>query len=615
MKICKIAFVLLFLVSGLQAQLASTREWTIFRKGVSEYQKGNYELARQSFSLMINKLPGSSLTTANKLMLAKTNYKSGDYEASLEQCEAFKKNYPQSSYIDDINYLMANNYYRLNRTETAVVSWLKVGFSSSDNVLREKALGLADDVMRYKMNRTGLKNISEQYFGTPIAEAFRFHLAYEAFRNGNKSYAIDELKSLKSNVKTEYYRTKVERLLDLSEGKAQNEINIAALLPLSGPNEGVGKSLLDGFTLAVGEYNKKSAIKVKVTSFDYGSKLIDALRLMKSISNDPAYIAVFGPVENDIVAACAAVADYEGITVVSPTSSDAQIQKISQNSITLAPTVATMANVIQTYAFDSLNVKRAATFAPLDDYFIRMTEDFKKLHEESGGIIAAQEWYYPGDQDFKKQFRQMKRIGLKLEFRDSLVLENPDISDRQVDSLYTIYIEEQREELKESKTKLDSANIQVTAFDGMFMPVYEDDISFLASQFAYANFKTQLLGNSDWYDKDALKKNRNYINGIVFVTDGYLNEEGWDYRQFKNNFRNTLKKTPDEFAAIAYDSFNFLSEIFNRQGILTRSSFLEYFLQLRPYQGIYRNFFIDNSRSNKSARILKYIYGQIIPVK
>ena len=70
----------IFLLSNISAQNASSREWTIFRKGVAEYQKGNYDMARQSFSLMISKLSNSPLTTANKLMLAKTNYKSGDYE-------------------------------------------------------------------------------------------------------------------------------------------------------------------------------------------------------------------------------------------------------------------------------------------------------------------------------------------------------------------------------------------------------------------------------------------------------------------------------------------------------------------------------------------------------
>ena len=136
----KFFLISIFLLSNIFAQNASSREWTIFRKGLAEYQKGNYETARQSFSLMISKLPNSAITTANKLMLAKTNYKSGDYEISLRQCEEFKQFYPSSDYIDDIKYLMGNNYYRQNRIETAVVTWLDAAFESRDDPL--KRLGL-----------------------------------------------------------------------------------------------------------------------------------------------------------------------------------------------------------------------------------------------------------------------------------------------------------------------------------------------------------------------------------------------------------------------------------------------------------------------------------------
>ncbi len=612
----RISFLLIiFLVSNLMAQNASTREWTIFQKGVTEYQKGNYEKARQSFSLMINKLPNSALKTANHLMLAKTNYKSGDYDASLLQCEEFKKRFPQSKYIDDVRYLMGNNYYRLQRIETAVTSWLNVGFSTSNTVLGEKVLKLADDVIRYKMNRLSVQDLSQQYIGSPINESFQFYFATEEYKNGNVSAAKSEFKRLVSLAKTTYYRNKAQNFLDQLEGKTSNEIHVAALLPLSGNNEKIGKALLRGFNLGVKEYNNSSPRKkIVVDEFDYESNLISAMGHLKKISENRLHIFVFGPVENDIVAACAALANYEGITIVSPTASSDQIKNISDNYINLAPTVKTMANAIQSFAYDSLNIRQVATFAPIDDYFINMTEEFTQAFLDDGVKVTTQEWYYPGDQNFKKQFRKMKRVGLHLAFKDSLLGENADIADQTVDSLYSLYLKEQRLELRETKTKIDSADIPVTAFDGMFIPVFEDDINFVASQFAFSNFQTQLLGNSDWYNKDALKKNRNYINGIVFVTDGYLNEEGWDFRQFRNNFRNTFHDTPGKFELIAFDSFKFLSFVLNNSS-LGRSNFIEKIIQLKPYQGVYRSFDIDKSRTNKSVRILKYIYGQVIPIK
>jgi ABC-type branched-subunit amino acid transport system substrate-binding protein len=189
------------------------------------------------------------------------------------------------------------------------------------------------------------------------------------------------------------------------------------------------------------------------------------------------------------------------------------------------------------------------------------------------------------------------------------------ISKASIDSLYRIHQEMERGKLEETNTKLDSADIPVTSFDGLLVPIYKDDLGLIAPQIAYANFETQILGNSDWYSMEGLKKNKNYINGIVFITDGYLNEEDWDYRQFRNNFRNRFKRTPEKFELIGYDSFNFLLSIFNKgNSDINRGNFADKVLSLQSFRGIYRSFDLTQRSSNNAARILKYYYGQLIPL-
>lgn len=603
------------LSSSLSAQNVSSREWGIFNKGLAEYNNGNFETARQSFSLMINKLPDSPLTTVNHLMLAKTNYKSADYQTSLQQCEEFIQAFPNSNYIDNINYLIGNNYYRLNRLESAVTTWLATAFSTKNIILKDKIFNLVDDVIRYKMNRLTLDQLSQQNRLTPASDAYKFHIASIDFRNRNLANAKTQLMALAGSASSPHYLKKTKDLLNQISGNFSTDKQIAALLPLSGVNEEVGKSLLKGFELALTAYNNKAKEKLSLVTYDYKSDLLIAMKKIKEISSNHSIIAVFGPVENEISAACAAIADYEGIMLLSPTASSDEIKSISNNCILLAPTVKTMAQTIHTFVFDSLGLKRIATFSPIDNYFIEMTNQFSDAHLEKGGIVSVQEWYYPEDQNYKKQFRKMKRIGLKIEYEDSLKTKNPEMEDFVIDSLYTLHQEKMQEGIKENKTKIDSADIPVTTFDGIFLPVYEGDISFLAPQFAYSNFKTQMIGNSDWYNIDELKKNRNYVNGIIFVADGYLNEEDWDFRQFRNSFRNTYSLTPGKYELIGFDSFNYFSQIFKSDDAVNRTNINEKILLLKPYQGIYRSFRVDSSNSNQSARILKYIYGQIIPVK
>ena len=302
--------------------------------------------------------------------------------------------------------------------------------------------------------------------------------------------------------------------------------------------------------MAVETFNKLPGIDIEIVPYDYGSKLITAVQELKEIALDRSILAVFGPIENDIAVACAAIAEYEKIPMISPTSSENKLTELSPNVIQLATPVNVISENLVEQLIDSLQGRRVATLSPIDDYFIELTDAFVKKHQEIGGIIASEQWYYPGDKDFSKQFKQLKRLGLKLEFQDSLYALDPTVPPALIDSMYINYIEEKKLMLEETNTKIDSADIPVTAFDAIFMPIYTEDISSIASQYAYNNIQAQILGNSDWYNPEALKQNRTYINGLIFISDGYIDEENWDYRQFRNNFRTKYKQTPEKFDVI-----------------------------------------------------------------
>ncbi len=614
MKSLTVLFLLLVLVAGAGAQNASQREWKIFRKGVSEYQNGNYDLALQSFSLMLNKLPNSALTTANFLMLAKTNYKAGNYETSLEQCTAFLNRFPHSSYRDDILLLTGNNYYRLNRPDAALQQWLTTVRESTDPVLKKKAWRRALDVARYKINRFTLEQMEQNSTDAFLRPALSLLVAEKLWQDGKKNQARQKLSRVKTQT-TPPLSTYAERLNNLFSGITLNEWHVALLLPLSGENAALGKDFKQGVELAVGKYNKLHSKPIVIKTYDYKGQLIPALQRMREIADDPNILFVFGPLENDITAACATVANYEGLTLVSPTATEAAITQLSANSILLSPTLETQSRLLASFAVDSLKLSRFAALTPLDDYFLRLEGNFKNTLLENGAEMAAEEWYIPGNQSFKKQFKILKRIGLKLTFADSVLLEQPMLTQHEIDSSYRAWQKDIREKLKETKTKIDSVDLEVTAFDGLFLPVYREDIGLMASQFAFANIKTQLLGNSDWYDLRELKKNRNYINGLIFASDGYLNENDWNYRQFRNSFRDRFRSTPSRYALIAYDSFTYISAIFSDDSNLTRTAIRTAIVDLPDTQGLFRKFAIDQTRTNRAVNILKYMYDQLIPLQ
>ncbi len=612
----RIVFTLLLITSVVFGQKATKREWTIFQKGVQEYKTGHYELALKDFKLVLSKIKDNHLLTAHRLMLAKSLYKTGKYEASLQECRDFIKKFPDSRYKPYVRFLEAENYYRLDRLQSAVETWLAAAEESTERLLSGKALQLADETVRFRLDDQGLAYLKTELKSDFALQFALYHMAERDYEKGNFPPALAGLRRvLALNGNNTPYETKAQRLFDYLNDKKSNAIRIAALLPFSGANAEIGQALYDGARMAVDKFNRKNGPTLELIPFDYETRLPTALLKFKEIARDLSISAVYGPVENDIAAACAVIAEYEHIPLITPTATESDLRTLSSSVVQLSVPMDISVQKLVRYAQDSLALKRFATVAPIDDYFVRMVKIFTQKQEQLGNSIVSQQWYYPGVQDITPKFKALKRVGIKLAFQDSVLNDDPSLTQKMIDSLYVLYQEEQAKYNEETHTKIDSADIPVKTIDGLFMPLFTDEISPIASQYAYWNIQGQILGNADWYDPEILKKNKNYLNGLIFVTNGYLNKESWDYRKFRNSFRDTYKRTPEKYEMVGFDSFSFiLSALDGAPKSISREVFSRRIKDAPVYNGVYRSFEVGKKRFNDAARILKYTYGQILPL-
>jgi len=609
--------ILIFCIIGnLFAQDYSDREKAIFNNNLKLYTEGDYKQAEQNFSLVITKLPDSPLSTTNYLMLIKCRYKLNDYTSTIEYGKKFLKKYPKSSYNDDVLYTMGNSYYHLNRYRTAARNWINSLEASDDPRMEEKLEILISRVVQYKMNDEDIEVLVSDILPSEDGEMLvSIARAEKEFKDGKNHFARQYLTESLQKYPESRYSNKAEKLLASNGYQFSANERLALLLPLSGFNEDVGKSILEGAKLALEEFNNQHNINLEIAVKDYGQEITKAINAFKDFSQNQNILAVVGPLENDISAACAAISHYEQLPLISPTATENDLVNYSDYFFQISTPIDVAATSIARYALDSLKIFRYATFAPIDDHFIKMVNKFTETIEKSGAKIAAQAWYYPGDQDFYKQFMKIKRIGLKLTFTDSLSKQIPDITQEGLDSLYKDYLAREEEKMKETKTNIDSADIPVISIEGVFIPIFKEDLEFIAPQIAYSNIQAQYLGNNDWYNDEKLKKNKNYINGIIFGTDGYLNEESWDYRQFRNEFRTKYKKTPTLYSVVGYDSFKYILQAYNPANQnMSRNQFLKNLKKLNTYNGIYRTIDLTKKRANQNLQLLKYDYGQIIPL-
>lgn len=613
-----IFFTILF-VALLFGQNATQKEWRIFQQGIQDYKTGDYDRALKNFSLVIERLgPKSHLLTANYLMLAKTFYKMGKYQKSLEICQKFEKKFPQSTYLDDIVFLKANNYYRLQRYQTAVKLWLYLAEKSKDARLRKKALFLAKNALRYALDVQSLDHIAQETHSPFQKKLIEYAKAERYYEARNSAAAIKILEQyLQLPGRFPELDQKAKNLYDFLKNKTHNLVRIAALLPLSGVNGEIGKAILDGTRLALDEFNHLNQMNIQLIPFDYEGRLETALLKMKEITRDPSIVAVFGPLENDITAACAVIAEYEKMPLITPTASGKNLRRLSDYTVQLAVPVDIMASKLARFVVDSLNVHRVATLSPIDDYFLDFTNTFVQYLKENFIEIPVQRWYYPGDKDLTDHFKAIKRIGLKLAFQDSVMAADSTIQLDQIDSLYQAFRKEKMASLlhSTSRVKIDSAEIPVRSIDAILLPIYSEDIDLIASQYAYSNIRAQILGNSDWYELDRLRKNKSYVNGLIFISDKFLNKDNWDYRKFVNKFRTAFHRSPERYELLGFDNFNFILQAIDQSNEKPeRDNFLRLIKNVPQYEGIYRRFNVGDKRYNNATQVLKYMYGQLIPL-
>ena len=615
-KISIIVFLLLIALSHLGfMQVIEEREQIILQKNIDLYKEGRYKKAEQNFSLVIDRLPNSKYITTNYLMLAKSKYKLKDYTGALDIGKEFLSKFITSDYRDDMLYLMGNSYYRFKRYETAIKTWSTAITISNDTRLIEKIGFLITKTIRYRLDKSTVNRLQGELDSNDAQLLIQIALAEQDLENGLAGAANNKLKNALIEYKGSRFVSRAEKLIKTGEIEKSDMIRFALLLPLSGENENIGTSIKEGVEFALEEFTKQKNIEIELVVRDYGQDIIKALRYYKELAQNNSILAVLGPIENDISAACAALSDYERLPLISPTATEPDLTRLTDVFFQINSTIDMRAKYLAQYASDSLHISRFATFSPLDNHFLRMVETFVTNVETAGAEVVSQEWYYPGDQDFSKQFMNLKRSGLKYAFRDSILKLNPNLDLFQIDSLYNDYIEIARKDLVKSEAKLDSADIPVTSINGIFIPIYKEDLPFIAPQIAYSNILSQYLGNGDWYDLEQLKKNKNYINGIIFVTDGFINEESWDYRRFRNEYRSSLKKTPNLYNIIGYDSFKYmLSAISNVNSIIKRDEFLRRLEAIDNYTGIYRSIKLGSDKVNQNLQMLKFNYGQIIPI-
>jgi branched-chain amino acid transport system substrate-binding protein len=245
------------------------------------------------------------------------------------------------------------------------------------------------------------------------------------------------------------------------------------------------------------------------------------------------------------------------------------------------------------YAFEILGLRTFATLAPADEYGQQMTNSFTSKIDQLGGRIIAQGWYYGNPEDLGRQFKAIREAAFAFDSTDVAALLKA---------------------AGEKGQNLDERDIPVQSIDGVFFPIYADHIKYVAPQFALNNIRAQILGGEYWDNLEALQapQVQRYVDGVVFVSDYFPDEQNSKFRDFRAEFRLQMKRTPERWEAFGYDAFNLLAEIV-KSGAKSSQQIGAALNELSAYEGVKGKIaFKGNNRVNKEVNFLQFLNGRII---
>ena len=161
---------------------------------------------------------------------------------------------------------------------------------------------------------------------------------------------------------------------------------------------------------------------------------------------------------------------------------------------------------------------------------------------------------------------------------------------------------------------MDSTALAVNPYDGVFLPIYGEDLDYVAPQLANYNIEARIFGGAHWNDPEKLEENSRYVEGAIFISDFYTDPSDYGYYTFRDAYRIAKGKSAEKMEIYGYDTARLLLEALKDES-LSRQQIGQKLLEIGPYSGIKGTVSFNQDRINTSLRILQFRLGNIIRIK
>ncbi len=338
---------------------------------------------------------------------------------------------------------------------------------------------------------------------------------------------------------------------------AQDEIVIGEYASLTGGSASFGQSSHKGTALAIDEINAAGGVlgkKLKLITEDDQSQAGQPATIVRKLISQDKAVAILGEVASSKSLEAAPICQQNKIPMISPASTNPKVTEVGDYVFRVCFIDPFQGTVMSKFA-QSKGWKNIAVLTDVkQDYSVGLAEFFIKDFKESGGQIVKEQKYSTGDKDFKPQL----------------------------------------------------TSIKAAKPDAIFVPGYYAEVSLIAKQARLLGIKAPLLGGDGWVGDSLLKVAGNALDGSFFSCHFSSDDKSPVVQGFVEKFKAKYNgETPDDMAALGYDSAMILADAIKRAGSTEPAKLREAIAATKDHQGITGKITLDEHRNaNKPAVIL-----------
>src|SRR5687767_13682321 len=363
-------------------------------------------------------------------------------------------------------------------------------------------------------------------------------------------------------------------VLPACQPAAPTTIKVGLNVELTGTIPVVGESSKNAAELAVKEVNDAGGLDVGGTKYmveliveDNEDKAESAGAVAQKLAT-AGVLAMIGPNASRIVIPASVVAESSSMPMISPWATNAKMTKVgdsdeSKKFVFRAAFIDDFQGAVAAkFAMNELkSTKPSVLYDVSSEYNKGIAEVYKKTLEENGVQVVAFETYTKGDKDFSSQLTKIKDAGA----------------------------------------------------DSLFLPNYYSEVPLQVQQAHKIGFTGNFLGSDSWGNIELVTLCGNECEGYYFTTHYAADIATPKAQAFITAYEGAYGKTPDDVAALTYDSLGLLFQSIQAAGKLDRQAVRDAMAAITSYEGVTGNMqFQGTGDPVKSAVILQIKDGKFV---